>query len=132
MTTATEFATTYSQGYRDGEKAQRERQVSLARIQIPVCFVGSPYVLESVALDGRHAAILFRENVSNIGVPLYADPVASTQGTNSLSEFEWKLQNSLECTAAWLENGCDAKEAAVELRLNIAKLRELRRGVSRG
>jgi hypothetical protein len=130
MSAATEFAQSYNVGFRDGEKAQRERQLSLAKIQMPVCFVGAPDVLENVATFGRHMAILFRENVSNIGVPLYADPVASTQGTNSLSEFEWKLQNSLECTAAWLENGNDPKEAAAELRLNIAKLRALRRGVS--
>ena len=33
---------------------------------------------------------------------------------------------SLECTAAWLENDCDPKEAAAEIRLNIANLRKIK------
>lgn len=43
-----------------------------------------------------------------------------------LDEALWRMQNSLECTERWLDAGCDPKEAAGELRLNIATLRELR------
>ncbi|AAT38389.1 gp30 [Burkholderia phage BcepC6B] len=35
---------------------------------------------------------------------------------------------SLECTAAWLENGCDPKAAAYEIRLNLEKLRTVPEG----
>lgn len=119
----TDYVQTYNQGYRDGEKAQRERQASVARLQAPVGYVGHPDVLEHVAAQGRHMTILMRENESNCGIPLYAEPVFTTP------EFRWKLLNSLECTAKWLEAGCDPKEAAGELRLNIAALRGV--GVSR-
>lgn len=33
---------------------------------------------------------------------------------------------SLTCTAQWLENGCDPKEAAKEIRLNLKKLHTAR------
>jgi hypothetical protein len=121
------FATPYNQGYRDGQKAHRERQESLEKLQIPVCYVGSPDVLERVSQEARHMALLTRENVSDSSVALYADPVAASRGRNTLSEIEWKLLNSLECTAAWLENGGDVKQAIEELKLNVSMLRGVRR-----
>jgi hypothetical protein len=45
---------------------------------------------------------------------------------DQLDEVLWKIQVSLECAARWLDAGCDPKEAAGELRLNVAHLRELR------
>jgi hypothetical protein len=127
MNARTEYATPYNEGYRDGQMAQRERQGSLAKLQIPVCYVGSPDVLERVNDDARHMALLTRENVSTNGVALYADPVAATRGRNTLSEIEWKLLNSLECTVRWLETGCDVKQAIEELKLDISMLRGVRR-----
>ncbi|MFM0487990.1 hypothetical protein [Paraburkholderia graminis] len=37
-----------------------------------------------------------------------------------------KALTSLECTAAWLEGGCNPLHAAEELRLNIAAIEKLR------
>jgi len=127
MIARTEYATTYNDGYRDGQKAARERQASLEKLQIPVAFVGSPDVLERVANDSRHMALLTRENVSDSGVALYADPVAATRGRNTLGEIEWKVLNSLDCTTRWLENGGDVAQAIEELKLNISMLRGVRR-----
>lgn len=48
------------------------------------------------------------------------------EGVDARREVIWRLINSLECTALWLENGRDPHEAADELRLNLKLLRELR------
>jgi hypothetical protein len=37
-----------------------------------------------------------------------------------------RVLTSLECTAAWLEGGCNPLHAAEELRLNIANIEKLR------
>lgn len=113
----------FNEGFVAGVAAARARTKTLAALQIPVAYVGAPQVLESVADVGQHMTILTRENRSYCGVALYADPVAATQGNNTLSESAWKVANSLQCTAAWLENGCSVAEAVTELRLNERMLR---------
>lgn len=37
-----------------------------------------------------------------------------------------RILTSLECTAAWLEGGCNPLHAAEELRLNIAAVKKMR------
>lgn len=123
MNAQIDFATPYNQGYADGLKAARERYKTLATLQIPVAYVGSMSVLETVLRDGRHTAVLTDKYMSEKGVALYTDPVAATQGNNTLSEVAWKVSNSLQCTAAWLENGSDVTQAVAELRLNERMLR---------
>lgn len=123
MNARIDFATPYNQGYADGLKAARERYKTLASLQIPVAYVGCMSVLETVLRDGRHMTVLTDKYTSPNGVALYTDPVASTQGNNTLSESAWKVANSLQCTAAWLENGCNVAEAVAELRLNERMLR---------
>lgn len=123
MNAPIEFATPYNQGYADGLKAARERYKTLATLQIPVAYVGSVAVLERVLSEGRHMTMLTDRYISETGVALYADPVAATQGNNTLGEVAWKVINSLVCTAAWLENGCDVAQAVSELRLDERMLR---------
>jgi hypothetical protein len=43
-----------------------------------------------------------------------------------LVEAVWKVVNSLQCTVAWLDAGCDAREAANELRIDIGLLQAVR------
>lgn len=45
--------------------------------------------------------------------------------TSRVAAFK-KILTSLECTAAWLEGGCNPLHAAEELRLNIATVKKLR------
>ncbi|NUX58696.1 hypothetical protein [Paraburkholderia youngii] len=72
-----------------------------------------------------------------------ATPTETKTYEDGLRDGEWaqrqrdeqllfQLQISLECTEAWLMGGCDPKEAAGELRINIHRLREMRNGGRHG
>jgi hypothetical protein len=52
-----------------------------------------------------------------------AASVAAVVACGSINTMEKLLLNSLDCTAAWLENDCDPKQAAAELRLDIELLK---------
>lgn len=125
MVQPTDFAVPYNQGYRDGEKAARERQKAVEALSVPVCYVGSPEVLEEVITHGRHNAVLMRDNLSRVGVPLFASQAAADT-CSLLSLNQWRVINSLECTVKWLENGRDVDEATEELRKNLTLLRQLK------
>jgi hypothetical protein len=53
--------------------------------------------------------------------------LTDSERQHNLDGVLWKLRTSLECTAVWLENGGDPKQAAAELRLNIDMLNEATR-----
>lgn len=84
----------------------------------PICYVDHRNALEQVTRYGVAQVILRRENIAKLGVPLYTHP-----SPNALT----KLEISLECVIKWLEAGCDPKQAAEELKLNLKHLEGVRK-----
>lgn len=69
---------------------------------------------------GRKSRDEKRQEHMEIVAAKFASPPAS------ISDRLRHVLTSLECTEAWLENGCDPKQAAAEIRLNIANLKKIK------